>query len=174
MITYKQQPSKDDQKKREAEYKESFAGLFKSLGLKDPYFKTKIPQRVKGSDTLEIGLFPSEFQKMVEFNSDSFYMLIDWGWDPYNGDKTLYRLRKNEFYEQEFEFDGIKFKVPIDELEPVTLVEPVVSLAAIQSMRTTTLDDNNFQSLTVRDIASILLKTPQSNKPWLNELIRKA
>lgn len=174
---YKQQPSADEQRVKTAELRKQFQETFDALGISDAYFRPKIASHFKAFDSsrASIKLWPSEMEGMVKQESDMYTMLVDWDWTPFQGEANLYKIARNPYYKQEVYFDGTSYYIPIEELIVVPKPKPLVSQAAIQSL-TSNLDkdDCNLNALTGRDLASILLRTPQSNKQWLNELITNA
>ena len=86
----------------------------------------------------------------------------------------------NPFYKEEYETTvpnekgDVRYLIPVSELVKIEM--------GIENVETTALEDfadlmdpdldAPLSSMTVRDIAAILLKKPVSNKKWLNDLIK--
>jgi len=98
-----------------------------------------------------IGVFSSELK-------EDFYFYVEYRNEYY---KLPYRENYKEYYIPEI-FDG-KTKYQIDMSDCILLKEP-------EEYRE--LEDASFMGeTTLRDVASIILNKPVSNKTWLNEII---
>lgn len=168
---------------------------FKNLGLMNPTFTIKFAYVPKHREDMVISMFPSE----METGDDVYIELTDGGNNPIHDTAVLYRLRNNPFYKQgEYEVippdpsrnkNTETYLVPVSELEivagtpttgalPLSVTKkPPVSIG--QLLNTAGMDvssekekeDAHYSELTVRDLAAIFLKTPVSNKKWLNNII---
>lgn len=107
-----------------------------------------------------ISLFAKEFK-------EDFYCQLVTKTIPADEVLTLYIIRQDEenynrayetFKSEKFGTDYKKYCIPIDELE-IIYKDFVLG------------EDNSFKDMSMRDYACIHLKTAQSNKEWLNNLI---
>lgn len=165
---------------------------FKKLGLMNPHFNIKFAYIPKHREDMVVSMFPSEMDY-----TDGIYLELTNGENyPMYEEPVLYKLRHNPFYKQgEYEIipadpsrnkNAETYLVPISELELVAgnpkpgLLETLIvkkSTAAEIKLDKKPIEtfsegeDNHYSELTVRDLAAIFLKTPVSNKKWLNQVI---
>lgn len=165
-------------------------GTFDSLGITNPLFIPKLSYRPKEITSTEphIAYFASEVAKgqdiYTEFaNSDNI---------PQDSERRLYKWRYNPNYKEEYhsiETNGIvRYFIPTAELiliktnSPEILVQehvdksPQVKIDFLKQLDDTSpvkKDDIPLSEATLRDLAAILLKTPVSNKEWLNNIIKE-
>lgn len=168
---------------------------FRNLGLLTPNFTIKFAYVPKHREDMVVSMFPSE----MEGGEDIYMELTDGNNYPLHEQPVLYKLRHNPYYKQgEYEVippdpsrnkNAETYLVPISELEVVsgkaatTQVEkPIAATPAKKPMISTSIisedsgfqkekEDAHYSELTIRDLAAILLKSPVSNKKWLNNLI---
>ena len=161
---------------------------FKSLGLINPYFTVKFSYTARDKSTKFkgqqiINMFHSEISK-----GDDVYMeLVDGNNTPLNDMATLYRLPYIANFETEYEkyIDPAKptssplYFVPLSKLELVDVYTDAVKsdefeLPQRPQQKSGDYIDCHMSELTARDRACIDLRVPESNKEWLNDLIRKS
>lgn len=167
---------------------------FKNLGLMNPTFTIKFAYVPKHREDMVISMFPSE----MEISEDIYIELTDGGNNPIHETPVLYKLRSNPFYKQgEYEMippdpsrnkNSETYLVPVSELEivagnPTTGAVPLSVIKKPKFISTKGADfdldikkeedDAHYSELTVRDLAAIFLKSPVSNKKWLNSIINQ-
>lgn len=171
---------------------------FKNLGLMNPYFTIKFAYIPKNKEDLVVSMFPSE----MEAQDDIYLELTDGNHNPIFDQPVLYKMRKNPFYKQgEYEVippDASRNKksetylIPVSELEivagvptpgvlPLSVVkkpqvfspEPMMSTRNLTTAPQKEKEDAHYSEMTIRDLAAIMLKSPVSNKKWLNDLINQ-
>jgi hypothetical protein len=141
-----------------------------SKGLKH-YFYPKVPF-MRPNGVRVIGMFRSELEKPDE---NIFIETINLHYEALDKRRTLYRLKYNPHFKEEYEHVGNdRFNVPLDDLEIIWQLQehspndlPELPLLYDSEM----IADNNLTQMTIRDLAAILLKKPVSYKPWLNDLV---
>jgi hypothetical protein len=183
METYKKpvfgKISDEEKKLKKTVYDNHYGPLIELLELENASFYPKVAYTPKESiyDEPIVSLFPSELRRAAEGRETIFLNLINFDWDPFNGDKNLYQVPSVPNYEKRYKITSNEkgYMVPISDLikvEPKPKPKPVqVDQKVLQSLRVTDMEDANFSHLTIRDLASILLRSPQSNKEWLNDII---
>jgi hypothetical protein len=164
---------------------------FKKLGLMNPHFNIKFAYIPKHREDMVVSMFPSEMDYV-----DGIYLELTNGENyPMYDEPVLYKLRHNPFYKQgEYEIipadpsrnkNAETYLVPISELELVAgnpkpgfletlIVKKTPADIKLDKKPIETFsegEDNHYSELTVRDLAAIFLKTPVSNKKWLNQVI---
>lgn len=168
---------------------------FRNLGLLTPNFTIKFAYVPKHREDMVVSMFPSE----MECGEDIYMELTDGNNYPMHENPVLYKLRHNPYYKQgEYEVippdpsrnkNAETYLVPLSELEiiagsnssavvekkvaPVAPKKPLVSTSILsdESPFQKEKEDAHYSELTIRDLAAILLKSPVSNKKWLNNLI---
>lgn len=161
---------------------------FKALGLISPYFTIKFAYTARDKSTRFrgqqiINMFHSEISK----GDDVYLEIVDGNNAPISDVATLYRLPYTADFEQEYEkyFDPTKPTSPPLYFVPLSMLELVdVYTSAVKSdefelpqrpqEKIGDLIDCHMSELTARDRACIDLRVPESNKEWLNDLIRKS
>ena len=161
---------------------------FKALGLISPYFTIKFAYTARDKSTRFrgqqiINMFHSEISK----GDDVYLEIVDGNNAPISDVATLYRLPYTADFEQEYEkyFDPTKPTSPPLYFVPLSMLELVdVYTSAVKSdefelpqrpqEKIGDLIDCHTSELTARDRACIDLRVPESNKEWLNDLIRKS
>jgi hypothetical protein len=158
---------------------------FKKLGIIEPYFTIKMAyfnkrtQKFRGQQV--INMFESEVSK----GDDIYVEITDGNNIPVNETPTVYRLPFTADYQTEYEVDidpikgpkSLKYLVPLSKLELVDVWTPAVKgddFEVPQKEEEGDYKDCHYSELTARDRACIDLRVPESNKEWLNDLIRKA
>lgn len=165
---------------------------FRNLGLLTPNFTIKFAYVPKHREDMVVSMFPSE----MECGDDIYMELTDGNNYPIHENPVLYKFRHNPYYKQgEYEVippdpsrnkNAETYLVPISELEIIagnnttatvekksTPKKPLVStnILSDESPFQKEKEDAHYSELTIRDLAAILLKSPVSNKKWLNNLI---
>lgn len=89
--------------------------LIADLGISPLDFNMKMPFYDKHGRYV-VGIFPSEFKKEKGF----FFELIDRDLDPLEADRKVYRIPKNDNFDEEYEMNEKgSYLIPIDELRVV-------------------------------------------------------
>lgn len=123
-----------------------------------------------------ISLYPSEINGgediYTEFVSKDFY--------PEDKDRKLYKWIYNADYETEYKTSNPhpvtgdkRYLIPVDELVEVEILHTKNSIIDDFDAEPSAGTDVPYADMTLRDYAAIQLKTPCSNKKWLNEIINK-
>ena len=149
---------------------------FERLNELNPFFVPKSAYIPRGKTEHHIGVFPSEFKR----GADMYLEFTSFDLVPEDPKRTLYRLRANNYYDEEFEkTDDVNFRylVPVSELEVVKFEEPDVlpeqtTLFPDFNDMISEKDDCKISDLTARDLVAIMHKIPVSKKQWLNNLIK--
>jgi hypothetical protein len=170
MIKTQEKSTKD----RVAELREKHQPLFEEIGKPQSYFYPKIAYRPADKDELYVSFFPSELGK----GDDIYTEFINRDYNPEDSNRTLWVLKYNPHWREEYEptqvndLSTARYLVPVSELTKVNLpkkqeedeADPFKSLIDF-------VDDCPISQMTVRDFATIMLGKPISHKPWLNKLI---
>jgi hypothetical protein len=161
---------------------------FRNLGLLNPSFTIKFAYTPKHREDMVVSMFPSE----MECTDDIYLELTDGNNLPIHEEPVLYKFKHNPFYNQgEYEVippdpsrnkNSETYLIPVSELEIVS--NSVVKKETPKKVFSTAMLDNSdkesfskekedahYSEMTIRDLAAILLKSPVSNKKWLNTLI---
>jgi hypothetical protein len=155
--------------------------VFDALGISSPLYIPKCAYRPYGKDDLYMGFFKSELSKGEDIYTEYVSIALD-SEDP---TRTLYKWSYNSFYDEEYETTDananghVRYLIPVSELikiKPETKTETKNTetqglFPDFDDLMDSDLDAP-LSSLTVRDLAAILLKKPVSNKKWLNDLIK--
>jgi len=168
MIKTQEKTTKD----RVLELREKHQDVFEEIGKPHAYFYPKIAYRPVDKDELYVSFFPSELNK----GDDIYTEFISRDYTPEDSNRTLWVLRYNPHWKEEYEptqvndLSTARYLVPVSELSKVNLpkkeqeADPFRSLADF-------VDDCPFSQMTVRDFATIMTGKPVSYKTWLNKLI---
>lgn len=176
----------EEKKRRVAEMKDFHKKTLEDLGVHPSSFIPKlayIPTFPPGKTEKVVSMFASEMNKKVDLYIE-FAEREAIPMDKEN--RTLYRLKYNAFYHEEYEKEGpdnaLRYLIPVSELTVVkkygagasvstTVAEPIES----KKEKVFDLPDNTtdlpFDQMTMRDFAAIMLKKPVSHKDWLNRLV---
>jgi len=167
------------------ELKDYHKDMFKSLRLNEDHydFIPKMAHYSSGLDGLHLGFFFSE----ISSGRDIYIELTSKDFKPSDPNRTLWKLKSNEFFDEEYhKIDGtpVRYMVSIEELEEVRkpLIEKIkVKTEPRKSISTyekpvfvgdiELSEDCNFKDMTLRDYAAIQLQKPVSSKNWLNKII---
>ena len=128
-----------------------------------------------------MGFFKSELSKGEDIYTEYVSIALE-SEDP---TRTLYKWSYNSFYDEEYETTDananghVRYLIPVSELikiKPETKTETKSTetqglFPDFDDLMDSDLDAP-LSSLTVRDLAAILLSKPVSNKKWLNDLIK--
>ena len=148
---------------------------FNEIGDPEAYFTGKVSFIPKGKTEYFVGLFFNEINKTddvyIELASQDF--LVE---DPL---RKLYVYKHNEFFSSEYELsmpgaNGVqRYLVPVNELYAVDRTINKKTQVKLDLAIEDPEYDTPLESVTLRDLAAILLKKPVSYKKWLNDLITK-
>jgi hypothetical protein len=144
-----------------------------------------------------VSFFPSELLKQ----KDIYTEFVSYDLTPEDATRTLYRLRCNPYFDEEYEKtegENFRYLIPVKELEKIEIKNPesdnlendfpdftttkqislTEDLFPEETESITKNEDKNevdelLTSMTIRDFAAIMWKSPVSNKEWLNQLIKK-
>lgn len=156
--------------------------VFSALGVPNPLYIPKCAYRPYGKDELHMGFFKSELSRDQDIYTEYTSIALE-SEDP---TRTLYKWKYNPFYDEEYETTEpngqghVRYLIPVSELIKVT-AEPKKTEPTKTEVEGLFPDfdgimdadlDAPLSSLTVRDLAAILLQKPVSNKKWLNDLIK--
>jgi len=151
--------------------------VFDSLGITSPLYIPKCAYRPYGKDDLYMGFFKSELSKGEDIYTEYVSITLD-SEDP---TRTLYKWSYNSFYDEEYETTDananghVRYLIPVSELTAIKTETKSTDTEGLFPDFDDLMDsdlDAPLSSLTVRDLAAILLQKPVSNKKWLNDLIK--
>jgi hypothetical protein len=170
--------------------------LIKDLGISPLDFNMKMPFYDRHGRYV-VGIFSSEFQKDKGF----FFEMVTRDLDPLESDRKVYRIARNDNYEEEFEMNEKgSFLVPVDELRLVNAQSVAISKgsavtsndklfsskAVLQEQSKPTTQpvftstpqpslqpktDAPYSEMTIRDYIAIQTGKPVSLKTWVNDLV---
>lgn len=162
--------STEEKKKISSDFLLSHADTFKSLNIKNPFFKCKVPYISSVTKEPVIGIFKNEF----ELGKDIYIQLVHTDYNIYSNKPELHVIKYNEDYNIEYislgENNNLRYEVPIEELILANDIQEQPFLLELDEIVN---DDIPLTDATLRDFASIMLKKPISNKKWLNDIINK-
>lgn len=167
METKVKKPTPQERKEATAELKSYHMPVFNSLKVSDPAFIPKMAHNVKGLNGLHMGFFKSE----LEEPRDIFTECVSMQMEPEDPQRTLYRIKHNPFFEEEYATSDpmpnghVRYYIPLEEMEKVVIEEPEFDFLPDPNT------DLPLDQMTMRDVAALLLKAPVSQKEWLNEII---
>jgi len=157
--------------------------VFDKLGIPDAIFIPKMAHHVKGLQGLYMGFFESELNQ----GQDVYTEMVSMQMESEDPTRTLYKYRFNPHFKDELPASeeeptkSTRYYVPMEELEVVTIPSSIDSKkkgSQTDKKPITIPVDNNadvpMELMTLRDYASIHLCVPESNKDWLNEIIKKS
>ena len=105
------------------------ASLITDLGISPLDFNMKMPFYDKHGRFV-VGIYPSEFKKDKGF----FFEMIDRELNPLEADRKVYRIARNDNFEEEYEMNEYgSFLVPVDELRVINPSSVAVSKDGILS-----------------------------------------
>lgn len=176
MAVLKTKTKKDevmDKKTKIAELQKTHSALFKKLKVSTPLF---IPKMSYFDSTLRetvISLFESEIKE-----ENIYTEFVSRDYDSEDETRTLYMWKYNPFFKTEY-----KKTEPHPTTGHIRYIIPVSELLIAKELVVDEIEDDidipnpdldlPMDQMTMRDYACIKLQTPQSFKPWLNELIKK-
>lgn len=164
---------------------------FQILNEKSPLFIPKSAYIPRGKSEHYISFFPSELTR----KEDIYTEFVSYDLMPEDPERNLYKFRANPFYDEEYEkTEGVNFRylVPVKELEKIVIKNPeeetsssefdeldeIVSLNFSNKKSEIKISDPTadikLSDATLKDFAAIMLKTPCSDKEWLNNLIKNS
>lgn len=166
----------EDKKSKIARLRTKHQPVFDAMGIPDAVYIPKMAYTPRGKDEKHLGFFPSELRK----GEDIYTEFVSAENDPEDPDRTLYRLRHNPHWETEYETTSkpgdatVRYLIPIAELTKVEGVQPSKKLDKDELSLVDPELDPPYNTMTLRDYAAIQLGVPESNKQWLNDMIRKS
>jgi len=163
----------DDKKEKIKKLREYHQPTLDALNVPNAIFIPKMAYKPTGKSEKYVGFFPNEINK----GYDVYLEFCSKENEPEDPSRTLYKYIYNAHFEQEYEKTDTgsssgwtRYLVPISELI-------VVSKEKKEEKKETEFElpdantDLPLDQLTIRDLASILLKKPVSKKKWLNDII---
>jgi len=175
-----------DNRQKIADLRKKHQPVFEALGIPDALFIPKLAYRPKTEDgtTLEelhLAFFPSELGK----GKDIYTEFANFDYEPQDPERTLYRWRFNEQWENEYpktekhSQSGHRYLIPVAELIKVdgekagALGKPGTSQEDIsKDFEIPDPDvDLPLSNCTIRDLYAVLHNKPVSTKSWLNNII---
>jgi hypothetical protein len=167
----------EEKKKRLEELRVFHASTLEQLGVHPSSFIPKLSYVPPGKTDLYIGMFPSEMSKKLDLYIE-FTHKENLPLDQEN--RTLYKLKYNPFFNEEYEktepnaAGNIRYLIPVSELIVVKKygeeAKKEETAATFELPDTET--DLPFNQMTIRDFAAIMLKKEVSHKAWLNKIIK--
>jgi len=149
--------------------------FFEKEGIPQAYFTGKVAFAPPGKAEFHIGLFYNEISK----GEDIYIEMASQNYEIEDPERKLYKYMYNAHFNEEYDLslpgsNGVqRYLVPVQELVRIEKT----SKKTIEIKLDMGIDDPEFdtpiESMTVRDLAAILLKKPVSTKQWLNDLITK-
>lgn len=163
---------------------------FQILNEDSPLFIPKSAYIPRGKNEHYISFFPSELARQENIYTE----FVSYDLVPEDPERNLYKFRANPFYDEEYEKtegENFRYLVPVKELEKIVIKNPeeevssefdeldsLVSLKSSNNKSETNISDPTadikLSDATLRDFAAIMLKTPCSDKEWLNNLIKNS
>lgn len=170
-------------KEKILELKKKQDPIFKALNIGNPFYVPKMFYEKNGN--MYIKLFTSE----VSSGNDLYTEKVNREYVSEDETRTLYKWKHNPYYDTEYPREPFNsavqkgvfiYTIPADELEVVEVKVPAKTKgintlggAASADFELPNPDlDLPMDQMTLRDYACIKLQTPQSFKPWLNEIIK--
>lgn len=155
-------------KEKIAQNRKYHEDVFQSLGIPDAFYTCKLNWKPKGRDENVIACFLSELRK----TEDVYLEFTDRDFNPEDPNRTLYKLKHNPHYKEEYEsFGNERYLIPVSYLIKVDEVNTKLDSSYKDFSLTDPDDDCSIDEMSLRDVAALLLKEPVSRKQWLNELI---
>lgn len=175
METRIKKPTPQERKEAAAKLKQFQEKVFSDLGVSDPVYIPKMAHHVKDLEGIHMGFFKSE----LDHGEDVFTECISMQMESEDQNRTLYRIKYNPFFEEEYATSEpmsnghVRYYIPLDELEIVGLngqLKDALKEDEFDLPNANT--DLPLDQMTMRDVAALLLKTPVSEKDWLNQIIK--
>lgn len=173
----------EDRRSKTAELRKAHQEYFEKAGISAAKFVPKLAYKPPGKDELFVGFFPNELRG----GEDVYTEFASRDLEVEDPERNLYKWKYNPHWEEEYEktepgpSGSFRYLIPVIELVKVQKKEFVTKPSAKTNIETSEpfmefdlIDpdiDAQFEQLTIRDLAAILLKKPVSNKKWLNKLI---
>ncbi len=152
--------------------------VFKKLKIEKPLYIPKMAYYDRDVKETVISFFESEMH-----GEDIFTEFISRDCDSEDESRTLYLWKYNPHFKDEYKTTAphpttghVRYLIPVSEL--IVVEELISEIDEEEDEFLTDIPnpdlDLPMDQMTLRDYACIKLKTPQSFKPWLNEIINKA
>ena len=177
METKIKKPTPQERKEAAAKLKQYQQKVFDELGITEPVYIPKMAHHVKDLEGIHMGFFKSE----LDHGEDIFTECISMQMEPEDPNRTMYKIKFNPFFEEEYATSEpmsnghVRYYIPLNELEVVSnhgrlknSIKPIENDFNLPNADT----DLPLDQMTMRDVAALLLKTPVSEKKWLNEIIK--
>lgn len=168
-----------NRKEKTLELFQEHAYKFELLDIGDPLFIPKCAYKPYGGSEHVIGFFLNEIKRGEDIYTEFASIELE----PEDPNRTLYKWRYNPHYATEYATTepnakgDVRYLVPVAELIKIEITkedlipkqqELFPDFDEIMDPNT----DAPLSSLTIRDLAAIMLKKPVSQKKWLNDLIK--
>jgi hypothetical protein len=164
-----------DTRAKIAELREKHQPIFDAMGITEALYIPKLAYKPPGKEEKCIAFFPSEVAK----GEDIYTEFVSHSYESEDPKRLLRKWRYNPYYEQEYDktdphpTSGSRYLVPVSELE---IVEETSVVSNKNGNRKPLVDpevDIPMNQLTSRDLYAIFHNKAISNKPSINELIKK-
>jgi hypothetical protein len=153
-----------------AELREHHLPVFEAMGVtQSAFYSPKMFYTPSGESELYVSFFISEMQR----NKDIYTEMVDREYNSEDNTRTLYKWEYNSYWESCYDktpLEPVRVLIPVRDLKIIRLKDVLLSTKE-ELMDGCSEDDCDLQSMTIRDLAAILLRKPVSNKAWLNDLI---
>lgn len=171
-----------ERKKRTAELRKKHQPLFDALGVPDAVFIPKMAHYVPDLEGLHMGFFESE----LDHGGDVYTEKVSKYIESEDETRTLYKITYNPFFKDEYATSeptasgSVRYFIPVDEMEIVRAPEKKakpksdkIDFSFTKSSGGTGMNPK-LADASLRDFAAIMLRVPNSEHEWLNEMIKKA
>jgi hypothetical protein len=171
MDTVKKKPTPKERKEATAELRKYHQSTFDALGNPDAIYIPKMAHFVTDLEGIHMGFFESE----LGHEQDVYTEKVSKFMEPEDPDRTLYKLRNNPHFKDEYPPSEpmpnghVRYFVPVVELEAVD-VNNLVETSDYSLVDPD--EDPPLTDMTIRDMAALMLRAPVSRRPWLNQLIK--
>ena len=162
-----ERPKPVDRGAKIRELLELHAPVFEALGVTKASYMPKMFYTPSGKEGLHLSFFISELQR----GQDIYTEMVDRDYNSEDTNRTLYKWSFNPNWDSAYDRtdkEPIRVLVPASEL---VKIDPEKVLGAPLPADGCTEDDCEIGSMTLRDLAAVMLKAPVSHKEWLNDII---
>lgn len=163
---------KVDKAKRILELRKYHQPVFEALGISNALYLPKMFYKPTGKDQLHVSFFISELSK----GRDIYTEMVDRDFISEDDKRTLYKWEFNMYWDSEYEkttSNPVRVLIPISDLKIVDPKKVIVNRAEDDFDNGCDDDDCELNSMTIRDLATILWKIPVSKRQWLNNLVKE-
>ncbi len=172
MIETKKKLTPKERKEMTATLRIKQQAIFDNLGISDAIYIPKMAHFVTGLEGLHMGFFESE----LDHGQDVYTEKVSSSMESEDPDRVLYKIPYNPHFKDEYETSeplsngSVRYFIPVDEM---IVVDVNTSINENEFNFMDPDQDRAMDQLSIRDLAAILWKRPVSQKPWLNNLIKK-